>query len=93
MDLHESLDPSPDLVAGGSVWADRRGDRNDAVPREQLADPADAPDVCVSILLGERQAGRQVRPDLIPVEDLDPLPAPCDARGERLRDRRLPGAR
>ena len=51
-------DGTPHLVADISVRGDRGGDRDDAMLRERLGDPADATNIGVAILLRKAEALR-----------------------------------
>src|SRR5262249_6082772 len=81
------------LVANRPIRRDRRRDGDDPVPRQQLRDKPDPPDVRVAVLLGEPEPLREVRPDLVTVENLDPEAGLAQALRDRQRQRGLPGSR
>src|SRR5262249_21835171 len=80
------------LVADLAVGRDRGGDGDDAVPSQELGHVADAADVGVAVLLREAEPLREVRPDLVTVEDLGALAGVAQPAGDLERQRALAGA-
>ena len=58
---------------GRGVRGDHGDQHHDAVRGEQPGDPADPAHVGVPVLTGVAEPGRQVRPDLVAIEHLDPV--------------------
>src|SRR5262249_44562979 len=92
VDLEEAADLLALLVAHLPIRRDGRGDRDDAVAREELRDVADAADVGVAVLLAEAEALAERRAELVAVEQLDAHAALEQIVLDALGERRLAGA-
>ncbi len=87
--FEEALVIAPHLVAHVAVGRNRRGDRDHAVARQQMADVADAPDVGVAIFLGKPESLGKIGADFVAVEDFDAMRALAQFFGGQIRERRF----
>ena len=75
------------FVANVAIGRDRRGDRDDAVAREQVAYVADPPDIDVAILFGKTESLGEIGADFVAVENLDAMRAFTEFLGDQIRKR------
>ena len=78
------------LIANFAVRRNRRGNRDDTVARQQIADVADAPDVDVAILFGKAEALGKIGANFVAVEDFDAVPAIAQLGRGEVGKRRFP---